>query len=143
MTPRRIDAGLAGKAANVIDSLRDHNDDLPKDILPRLRGLAVNLRINGLVATLALYTAKSGSDSLGQAYRKVFDSLWAEIAPVLCSPPSGAASDPFKALCSASPSTLALASHRVELFAVWLSRLAEAVVHDQRAVSMTQGSEDA
>jgi CRISPR/Cas system CMR-associated protein Cmr5 small subunit len=131
MTARRIDLDLAAMAEQ---TLRDVQASLPTgvpaEVFSRMRGLPVMLRVSGVPATLAFYAAKSNPGTpTGRAYQKVSEALHRQVADTL-----GATREPL-GLCQALRETpnpsLLRAFSRLEAYAEWLRRLAEALNHDQ------------
>jgi hypothetical protein len=134
---QRLDTGLAGKASAVLDYIqRDAGNDALPEVITRLKGLPALLRTSGLPATMAFFYAKAGSEKpLERAYGAVRDALLSEVTSVWgWEDPRPDALEFFAWI--ADPSTvngvaLARASARLEEFANWLRRLAEALERTQ------------
>jgi hypothetical protein len=133
MSLQRADVGLAGKASVALDTIsREAGGAVPPEVITRLKGLPALLRTSGLPATMAFLYAKAGGDSpLEVAYRTVRDALLTEVAVVWGwgdeRPDAieffGRIGDPAKV----SATDLARATMRLDQFASWLRRLAEAL----------------
>lgn len=136
MSLRRSDVGLAGKAAAVLDTIRrDCGGTVPGDVISQLKGLPAMLQASGVAVTMAFLYSKAGTQrSLERAYAKIRDALLAELAEewdwdvaerVDALEFFQRVSDPLQV----DPAALSRASVRLQSFAMWLRRLAEAVEH--------------
>lgn len=140
MTAPRLDARLARAAAVTLDEIRRSggpDGQLSSDTFARLKGLPSMLRTSGLVATLAFFAAKRGTDELGVAYDRVLQALWREVGPILSASPVGGRSvlTFFDVLATADPQQLTRATARAAAYSEWLSRLAEALQKEQKLTS--------
>jgi hypothetical protein len=129
----------------MLDEIMDHGRrPLTQPVQTRLRGLPAMLRTAGVPATLAFYAAKSGSDSLGTAYRVVGAGMQAELRAAV---PSLADATGVLALvqrlAAVRSDELAAAFARVDALAGWLRRLAEAAAKDEPPASGGNGGRDA
>lgn len=135
--PPRVDHDLARLAAKTLDDLRDGQSRMVSaEVITRLTGLPALLRTSGLLATLAFFASKEGTDKpLARAYAAVGSAFRAQVASEL-----GLALEPgtpfggfLRALNEedVSAEALARATARVEELALWLRRLAEAVKQEQ------------
>jgi hypothetical protein len=135
--PPRVDHGLARLAAQTLDQAREPRSMLVSDeVIRRLKGLPALLRTSGPLATLAFFAAKAGDDKpLAKAYAVVGAALREQAAAELGEPVPASAS--FSAFVLAftgtdiPPDALSRASARLEEFALWLRRLAEATEQEQ------------
>jgi hypothetical protein len=155
---QRIDHGLARQAAATLDRIRDVcGGRVSPQVITRLKGLPVLLRTSGTLATLAFFAAKGGQGSgedgqggggsLAEAYATVGAALRREVCAAL-----GWAEEPgdpnvdsgfLKRLTDeqVSPIRLAVANGRLEEYAGWLRRLAEAVELEQQAATAAGGQD--
>jgi hypothetical protein len=132
-----VDHDLARLAADTLDAIRDPGTGRVSDqAITRLKGLPALLRTSGPLATLAFFAAKAGDDTpLARAYAAVGSALREQAAREIG--PAVAADADFgqfvRALTGASVTSddLSRASARLEAFALWLRRLAEAVEQEQ------------
>ncbi len=140
MMPPRLDHGLAGAAADTIDQARERPGGRVSDeVITRLKGLPALLRTSGPLATLAFFAAKASEDKkLGPAYAVVGQALREQVRAEL--PQLSPDADQDSGLTGfvrsftgerVTPGDLARATARLEAFASWLRRLAEAVEHEQ------------
>ncbi len=133
MSLQRLDVGLAGRASVALDTIsRAAGGSAPAEVITRLKGLPALLRTSGLPATMAFLYSKAGDDDpLEIAYRTVRDALLAEIAVVWGWGEERPDAIEFFARISdparVSSHDLARATIRLEEFANWLRRLAEAL----------------
>jgi CRISPR-associated protein (Cas_Cmr5) len=133
MSLQRLDVGLAGRASAALDTIsRAGGGTAPAEVVTRLKGLPVLLRTSGLPATMAFLYAKAGGDGpLEIAYRAVRDALLTEIAAVWGWGDERPDAMEFFARiadpATVSATDLARATMRLEEFANWLRRLAEAL----------------
>jgi CRISPR type III-B/RAMP module-associated protein Cmr5 len=128
----RYDLDLAEAAETTLDEIRGDRKDKPvsREILSRLKGLPVMLRVNGVPATLAFYSSKVTDDKIGTAYRKVGQALRDQLAKEL-----NWSAEPelfFQKLSETKPADLAHGFARLEAFAGWLRRLAMALALEQK-----------
>jgi len=136
MSPPRLDLGAAADAERALSGIA--TDGLVSaEILTRLKGLPVLLRASGVPAVLAYFAAKSGpaagsgggEAALGGAYRKVRAALVTQLRDELGW--EQVPTDLYQALADLPMADLARVHHRLETFAGWLRRLAEAREHEQ------------
>jgi CRISPR-associated protein (Cas_Cmr5) len=135
--PPRVDHDLARLAAQTLDSLRDQRTGkVPGEVITRLTGLPALLRTSGPLATLAFFASKAGGDKpLPRAYAAVGSAFQAQVAGELGLTLEENA--PFAGFVlrltgeTIPPEALARATARLEEFALWLRRLAEAVEQEQ------------
>jgi CRISPR type III-B/RAMP module-associated protein Cmr5 len=125
----RYDLDLAKAAETTLEEIRN-GDQVSREILSRLKGLPVMLRVNGIPATLAFYGAKATDTEIGTAYRKVGRALRDQLAKEL-----DWTTEPklfFRQLSETRPTDLARGFARLEAFAGWLRRLAVALEQEQK-----------
>ncbi|MGH3403006.1 MAG: type III-B CRISPR module-associated protein Cmr5 [Streptosporangiaceae bacterium] len=141
MSLQRLDVGLARRASVALDTIsRTAGGSAPPEVITRLKGLPALLRTSGLPATMAfLYAKAGGEDPLEIAYRTVRDALLAEVAAVWDWGDERPDAMEFFARIGdparVSATDLARATARLEEFANWLRRLAEAL---ERAAPRSQ-----
>jgi hypothetical protein len=128
----RYDLDLAKAAEATLEDIRNGRKDKPvsREIFTRLKSLPVMLRVNGVPATLAFYSAKATDTEIGTAYRKVGRALRDQLAKELSWP-----TEPtllFRQLSETRPTDLARGFARLEAFAGWLRRLAVALEQEQK-----------
>lgn len=144
--PPRVDHGLARLAASTLDRVRDPKSGQVSDqIITRLKGLPALLRTSGPLPVLAFFASKSGRDKpLEKAYAVIGGELRAQATAEIGSPVPADA--PFSEFVIAltdhdvPADALARASARMEEFALWLRRLAEATEREQERDKAHQGS---
>lgn len=137
--PPRVDHNVARLAAQTMVQLRDQQTKkVSGEVITRLTGLPALLRTSGPLATLAFFVskAKPGSDKpLPRAYAAVGSALRTQLAGEL-----GLTFEEDASLTSfvlalteetIPPDALVRATARLEEFALWLRRLAEAVDQEQ------------
>jgi len=135
--PPRVDHGLACLAATTLDQVRDQQTGLVSDqVITRLKGLPALLRTSGPLPVLAFFASKAGqAKPLERAYAVIGNELRAQAAAEIGDPAPDA---PFSEFVLAFTSqhvpadALARASARLEEFALWLRRLAEATEQEQK-----------
>mgnify|MGYP002621216663 CR=1 FL=1 len=129
MTAPRLDLRVAQRAEATLQRVLDANNQrIPPEVLTRLRGLAVMLRTLGVPATLAFFAGKADRGKpLGRAYQAVLDALLTELAH---DGPALQVKDLFTRLERMPAPELMLAFARLNAYAGWLRRLAEAWQHD-------------
>lgn len=132
MSLARLDVGLARKASAALEQIRqDGGGTAPAEVITRLKGLPALMRTSGLPATMAFLYAKAGDDgALERAYRTVRDALVTELAAVWGWDDRPGALEFFDRIgdpAKIDGGDLALASARLEEFASWMRRLAEAL----------------
>jgi hypothetical protein len=138
--PPRVDHGLALLAATTLDRIRDQRTGLVSDqVITRLKGLPALLRTSGPLPVLAFFASKAGQRTpLERAYSVIGNELRAQAAAEIGGP--AAPDAPFSEFVLAFTSqhvpadALARASARLEEFALWLRRLAEAIEQEQERV---------
>jgi len=136
--PPRVDHGLARLAATTLDRIRDPRTDLVSDqVITRLKGLPALLRTSGPLPVLAFFASKAGQDKpLERAYAVIGGELRAQAAAELGDPvpPDAPFSEFVLAFTNQNvpADALARASARLEEFALWLRRLAEATEQEQQ-----------
>jgi hypothetical protein len=114
-------------------------------IITRLKGLPALLRASGPLPTLAFFASKSGHDKpLERAYAVVGSELRALFAAEIGDTvPAGATFSEFVLALTAQNvpvDALARASTRLEEFALWLRRLAEATEREQQHARAGEGT---
>lgn len=135
--PPRLDHGLARLAADTLDAARDQRTgQVPDQVITRLKGLPALLRSSGPLATLAFFAAKAGDrTAVARAYAVVGGALREQAAAEFShTVPADARFGTFVLALTAGPvhpDELSRASARLEAFALWLRRLAEAVEQEQ------------
>lgn len=149
--PPRVDQGLAQLAAVTLDRVRDQQTGLVSDqVITRLKGLPALLRTSGPLPVLAFFASKAGqAKPLGRAYAVIGRELRAVAAAEIGDP--AAPDAPLSTFVlgftdqHVPADALARASARLEEFALWLRRLAEATEREQeRAEGQAKsGSSDA
>lgn len=136
--PTRLDIQVAASAEAVLTRIIELNDGaLSDEMRRRLLGLPAMLRTSGAPATLAFLASRSGSvKPLEKAYAAVDGALRELLAAELGWP----AQPPrlYGAMREADSVDLARAFLRLEAFAGWLRRLAEAAARDQNAARETK-----
>jgi CRISPR type III-B/RAMP module-associated protein Cmr5 len=139
VTAKRVDIGLAGHAAAALDTIRhDSRGTVPPEVISQLKGLPAMLRTSGLPATMAFLYARSGSNRpVERAYRTVRDALLTELAAAWSWTDQPDAVEFFRRITGTDQLDLALAGTRLEEFAIWLRRLAEAL---ERSVPSPPGT---
>ncbi|MEV5330217.1 type III-B CRISPR module-associated protein Cmr5 [Nonomuraea sp. NPDC052634] len=143
MALQRVDHDLAADAMRALNKIRkDANGNVSPEVLTRLASLPTMLRTSGVLPSLAYYTAKRGTENpLEKAYDVVGTELRAQICAVLGWDEAGRPSldldflDRLTQHLRGHPADTALLSARLEQFAVWLSRLAEALEREQKAAA--------
>jgi hypothetical protein len=136
MAPR-TDHGLARIAAQTLDQVRDKQTSTVSDqVITRLKGLPALLRTSGPLATLAFFAAKAGDDKpLARAYAVVGAALQEQVEAELGEQVPASSTFPEFVLAftgeTVPPGALSRASARLEEFALWLRRLAEATEQEQ------------
>jgi CRISPR type III-B/RAMP module-associated protein Cmr5 len=142
--PPRVDHRLARRAAETLDKIRDDRTRQVSDqIITRLKGLPALLRTSGPLPVLAFFASKSGKvkplentvKPLERAYALVGHELRLIVAEELGDAKHADATfDDFVLAMTAEnipADALARASARLEEFALWLRRLAEATEKEQ------------
>lgn len=146
--PPRVDHDLARLAATTIDRIRDQRTGQVSDqVITRLKGLPALLRTSGPLPVLAFFASKAGQDTpIERAYAVIGSELRAQAAQEIGNPVRSDA--PFTEFVLAltdqnvPADALARASARLEEFALWLRRLAEATEQEQdRAKPRTAGGD--
>ena len=146
----RVDHDLAWLAATTIDQIRDDRTRQVSDqVITRLKGLPALLRTSGPLPVLAFFASKAGYEKpLEIAYAVIGSELRAMAAAEIGSLVEPGA--PFAEFILAftdqnvPADALARASARLEEFALWLRRLAEATEQEQnRAKEPTTGGDGA
>lgn len=135
--PPRVDHDLARLAATTLDRVRDQQTGQVSDqIITRLKGLPALLRTSGPLPVLAFFASKAGQvKPLERAYAVIGSELRTQAAKEIGDPVSSQA--PFSKFVLAftdqnvPADALARASARLEEFALWLRRLAEATEQEQ------------
>jgi hypothetical protein len=136
--PPRVDHDLARLAAKTLDAIRDPRTGAVSDqIITRLKGLPALLRTSGPLPTLAFFASKSGSAKpLERAYAVVGSELRVQFASETgAAVPADATFSEFVLALTGQnvpADALARASARLEEFALWLRRLAEATEREQQ-----------
>jgi len=102
-------------------------------VVRRLRGLPAMLRVSGVPATIAFAEsrARSGGD-LGKAYEEVAKALRGQLAATLGWPVQPA--QLYAKMRDASAADLACGFVRLDAFAGWLRRLAEAAPRVEKPI---------
>lgn len=135
--PPRLDHGLARLAADTLDAARDQRTgQVPGQVITRLKGLPALLRSSGPLATLAFFAARAGDrTAVAKAYAVVGGALREQAtAGFSQTVPAEASFGTFVLTLTAGPvhpDELSRMSARLEAFALWLRRLAEAVEQEQ------------
>lgn len=132
MSLSRLDAGLAGKASAALDEIRRvSGGTAPAEVITRLKGLPALLRSSGLPATMAFLYSKAGEDgALERAYLTVRDAMVKELAAAWDWDDQPDALEFFSRIGDPeqiSGGDLTMATARLEEFANWMRRLAEAL----------------
>ena len=147
--PPRVDHDLARLAASTLDRVRDQRTGLVSDqVITRLKGLPALLRISGPLPVLAFFASKAGqAKPLERAYAVIGSELRAQAAAEIGGPAAPDASFSEFVLAFTDKhvpaDALARASARLEEFALWLRRLAEATEQEQeRAKPQVQDGGD-
>lgn len=143
--PPRVDHDLARLAATTLDRVRDQRTGMVSDqVITRLKGLPALLRTSGPLPVLAFFAAKAGQDKpLDRAYAVIGGELRDQAAAEIGSPVAAGA--PFSEFVLAltgqniPADALARAAARLEEFALWLRRLAEATEQEQERASRLAG----
>jgi hypothetical protein len=140
MSLQRVDVGLARKAAAALDTIRrDAQGTAPAEVISQLKRLPALLQASGVPATMAFLYSKSGDQRpLERAYRTIRDALLTELAEAWQWADKPDALEFFNRVGDASQvdaAALSRASVRLQEFAMWLRRLAEALEHSEAAVS--------
>ena len=138
MSLQRADVKLAGKASATISDLRRQaGGTVPSDVISQLKRLPSVLAVSGLPATMAfLYSKADGDRALARAYRAILDALLTELQAEWDWDDKPDALEFFKRTADPNrvdSAALSRASIRLQNFALWLRRLAEALEHSQRA----------
>jgi CRISPR-associated protein (Cas_Cmr5) len=135
--PARVDHGLARLAAGTFDDTRDpRTGQVPDQVITRLKGLPALLRTSGPLATLAFFAAKAGDRApVARAYAAVGSALREQVAGEFGQMiPAEASFSAFVLALTAehvTPDQLSRVTARLEAFALWLRRLAEAAEQEQ------------
>jgi len=135
--PPRVDHRLARRAAETLDKIRDDRTGQVSDqIITRLKGLPALLRTSGPLPVLAFFASKSGTvKPLEKAYAQVGGELRLIVAEEIGDTEHADAKlgDFVLAMTQENipADALARASARLEEFALWLRRLAEATEKEQ------------
>jgi hypothetical protein len=146
--PPRVDHDLARRAATTLDRIRHPQTQQVSDqIITRLKGLPALLRTSGPLPVLAFFASKAGDDKLlERAYQVVGHELRVLVAAEIAVqvPADAAFTDFVLALTSQGvpADALARASARLEEFALWLRRLAEATEKEQQRASASPADSD-
>ncbi|MEV4565130.1 type III-B CRISPR module-associated protein Cmr5 [Nonomuraea sp. NPDC049419] len=143
MSLRRSDHDLAADAMRALNRVRkDLGGSVSPQVLTRLASLPAMLRTSGVLPSLAYYTAKQGKKkALEKAYGIVGVEVRAQISAVLGWEEDGRPSldlsflDKLTLHLQEHPASAGLLSVRLEHFAVWLSRLSEALEREQKSTS--------
>jgi CRISPR/Cas system CMR-associated protein Cmr5 small subunit len=135
--PPRVDHGLARLAAQTLDAIRDPRGQVSDQIITRLKGLPALLRTSGPLPTLVFFASKAGRDKpLERAYAVVGNELRVQFAAEIGDTVSAGATFTEFMLALTDQNipadALARASARLEEFALWLRRLAEATEREQQ-----------
>jgi CRISPR type III-B/RAMP module-associated protein Cmr5 len=136
--PPRVDHDLARLAAQTLDAIRDpRTGQVSGQIITRLKGLPALLRTSGPLPTLAFFASKSGQDKpLDRAYAVVGNELRVQFAAQIGDTALADATFTEFVLAltdqNVPADALARASTRLEEFALWLRRLAEATEREQQ-----------
>ena len=144
----RVDHDLARLAATTIDRIRDQRTGQVSDqVITRLKGLPALLRTSGPLPVLAFFASKAGQDKpLERAYAVIGSELCVQAAAEIGTPVAPGA--PFTEFVLAftdqdvPADALARASVRLEEFALWLRRLAEATEQEQDRAKARTGDRD-
>lgn len=130
MSAQRLDLKVAAEAESALEQIRQAaGKEVPDEVFSRLAGLPVMLRTNGVPATLAYFAAKSTDSKTGEAYRAVATALHKQLAETLGVPATPTAL--YATLRTTDNADLLRAFARLEAYAGWLRRLAEALEHEQ------------
>jgi hypothetical protein len=146
--PPRVDHDLARLAAQTLGKIRDSQTDrLSDQVITRLKGLPALLRTSGPLPVLAFFAAKAGRDKpLERAYAVVGDELRVQFQAAAgigdALPGDGTFSQFMLALTDRDvpPDALSRATARLEEFALWLRRLAEAAEQEQERMPERPGA---
>ena len=147
--PPRVDHGLARLAAQTLDAIRDPRTGQVSDqIITRLKGLPALLRTSGPLPTLAFFASKSGQGNpLERAYAVVGNELRVQFAAEIGEAAHADATFTEFVLAltdqNVPADALARASTRLEEFALWLRRLAEAIEQEQQGAKPSVSDHDA
>lgn len=156
MSPRRLDLTAAADAEEVMATIA-RGGPVSSEVLTRLKGLPTLLRASGIPAVLAFFAAKAGPASaastgaaadagrrqLWAAYRTVRHALVTQLTAELGWAPTPTDPPDFYARLAALPAAdLARASRRLDTFAGWLRRLAEATDQAQTPAPTTPAGPD-
>jgi hypothetical protein len=142
VSPRRLDLTTAADAERTMASIAG-GGPVPDEVLTRLKSLPSLLRASGVPAVLAFFAAKAGPATptsptsgpeagqrqLASAYRTVRHALTEQLTAELgwTQPPT----DIYAQLATLPTVDLARAYRRLEAYAGWLRRLAEATEQAQ------------
>jgi CRISPR type III-B/RAMP module-associated protein Cmr5 len=143
MSLERVDVGLAAKAASALNTIRrDAQGTAPAEVISQLKRLPALLQASGVPATMAFLYSKSGDQRpLERAYRTIKDALLAELAKEWQWADKPDALEFFDRLGSqVDAAALSRASVRLQEFAMWLRRLAEALEHSDAAARSGSGT---
>lgn len=120
----RLDQELARKAAELL------GDTVKPELRTRMRSLPVMIQTSGLAATVAFLLSRAKGDDPNNPYWKTAELILsdaAETAGIRITPGTPKASL-NKVAADASPAQYILAETRAIQLAIWLSRLADALV---------------
>lgn len=134
MSLQRADVGLAGKASAALNDIRRRTgQDAPAEAISQLKRLPALLQASGVPATMAFLYSKAGDDRpLDRAYRAILDALLDELAEEWGWDDRPKAVEFFERIGDpdqVDSAALSRASARLQGFALWLRRLAEALEH--------------
>ncbi len=127
---RRVDQAAAGIALRVL------GEEVTSELRTRMRQLPMRLRGSGLAATYAFVLSKADpqGEQLARAYHRLAEQVASHVANQGLLSGTGRQMAPLRflqALGEANVHDYARVSVEVEMLAVWLSRLAEALCEDK------------
>lgn len=139
---REPDLGGPAQAARRVDqasaviALRVLGERVTSELRTRMRQLPMRLRGSGLAATYAFVLSKADpqGEQLARSYYRLAEQIASHVANQGLLSGTGRQMDPLRflqALGEANVHDYARVSVEVEVLAVWLSRLAEALCEDQ------------
>jgi CRISPR type III-B/RAMP module-associated protein Cmr5 len=119
----RLDQELARKAAELL------GDTVKPDLRTRMRSLPVMIQTSGLAATVAFLLSRAKGDDRDNPYWQTAELILSDAAATAGIPiMSGTPKSSLKTVAAASAAQYVLAETRAIQLAIWLSRLADALV---------------
>jgi CRISPR type III-B/RAMP module-associated protein Cmr5 len=131
----RLDQELARKAAELL------GDTVKPDLRTRMRSLPVMIQTSGLAATVAFLLSRAKGDDRENPYWRTAELILSDAAATAgIQIAAGTPKSSLKTVADASPAQYVLAETRAIQLAIWLSRLADALVERPDSPDSPKGS---